>query len=46
MNVSNVNVRITNNNAVYVDYSKNGKALNAAFMTWADFIKWLSAEVL
>lgn len=44
--IVNLNVRVLSNDAIFVQYQENGKALDAAFMTWEDYIAWLSAKVL
>lgn len=42
----NYNIRVLGNGAVFVQYLENGKACDAAFMNWGDFITWLSGKVL
>lgn len=44
MNVNNINARLCDNGAVFVQYDDLGKAKNAAFMSWADFITWLTVR--
>ena len=43
--IVNLNVRVLTNNAVFVQYQEDGKAKDAAFLTWAEFIAWLTAKV-
>lgn len=38
----NLCVRVLGNGAVFVQYSEDGKAKDAAFMSWPDFIAWLA----
>lgn len=44
MQIVNLNVRVCTNGAIFVQYSKGGKALDAAFIDWQGFISWLSLE--
>jgi len=43
--IVNINARILTNNAVFVQYSENGKAKDAAFLSWADFITWFTKQI-
>lgn len=43
--VANLNVRVLTNKAIFVQYQEDGKAKDAAFLTWADFIEWLAGLV-
>ena len=44
--VTNLNVRTTGNGAIYVQYHEDGKAKDAAFVSWSEFVAWLSNKVL
>ena len=37
----NMNVRVLGNGAVFVGYQEDGKAKDAAFLGWSEFIEWL-----
>jgi hypothetical protein len=41
----NLNVRVLSNGAIFVQYQEQGKSKDAAFLTWAEFIKWLTDQV-
>ena len=43
--LANLNVRVLGNDAIFVSYNEDGKAKDAAFPCWADFIAWLSGAV-
>lgn len=43
--MTNLNVRVLGNKAVFVQYQKDGRALDAAFVDWATFLTWLTQEV-
>lgn len=43
--MTNVNVRVLTNGAIFVQYQEQGKAKDAAFMTWQEFIDWLSLQL-
>lgn len=40
----NMNVRVLGNGAVFVGYNEEGKAKDAAFVGWDEFIKWLEVK--
>ena len=42
----NFNVRLCDNDAVFVQYQHNGGAKEAAFVGWPEFIAWLQEQVL
>lgn len=46
MNLANINARQLTNGAVFVQYQQDGKAKDAAFMTWADFVDWLRTQIV
>ena len=37
----NMNVRVLGNGAIFVGYQEDGKAKDAAFVGWNQFIEWL-----
>jgi hypothetical protein len=41
MPIVNINARVTGNAAVYVQYQEDGKAKDAAFVSWLEFINWM-----
>lgn len=41
----NLNVRKLGNNAILVQYQEDGKAKDAAFLSWIDFIAWLQIKI-
>lgn len=43
--ITNLNVRVLGNGAVFVQYAEDGKAKDAAFLTWEAFIAWLEDKV-
>lgn len=46
VNLANINARQLTNGAVFVQYQQDGKAKDAAFMTWADFVDWLRTQIV
>ena len=44
--MTNLNVRVLGNGAVFVQYQRDGKAMDAAFVDWIAFLEWLEKEVL
>jgi len=44
--VLNFNTRQLSNGAIFVQYQENGKAYDAAFPTWNEYIDWLAKKVL
>ena len=45
MSLVNLTARKLDNGAILVSYQKDGKAKDAAFMCWEDFVSWLSGEL-
>lgn len=43
--VANLNIRVLTNNAIFVQYQEDGKAKDAAFISWTEFLYWLSDTV-
>lgn len=45
--MTNLNIRVLSNGAIFAQYHSGpqGKAYDAAFLTWESFIQWLQAEV-
>lgn len=43
--IFNLNARLLSNGAVFVSYDKGGKRFDAAFMSWDEFVAWLTKEV-
>ena len=43
--IANINARKLTNEAIFVQYTEDGKAKDAAFMSWQDFINWLAAKI-
>lgn len=41
----NLNVRVLGNNAIFVQYQKDGRSQDAAFPSWGEFLDWLAKEV-
>lgn len=41
----NLNVRVLGNGYIFVQYQEEGKAKDAAFISWEDFINWLQSKV-
>ena len=46
MSLANVNARQLSNGAILVQYQQDGKAKDAAFMSWADFASWLHSQIV
>lgn len=44
--MTNLNVRVLGNGAVLAQYQENGKAEDAAFTGWDEFVQWLAGKVL
>ncbi len=42
----NLNVRVLDNGAVFVQYQEDGRAKDAAFIDWSVFLEWLAVKVL
>jgi hypothetical protein len=40
-----MSVRVLGNGAVFVQYHEGGKSKDAAFMSWPEFIEWLTERV-
>ncbi|MDB4552342.1 hypothetical protein N9016_01730 [bacterium] len=40
-----MNIRVLGNGAVFVQYQENGKAEDAAFPSWKEFLEWLTEKV-
>lgn len=45
MALFNVNARKLGNGAIFVQYQQDGKAKDAAFSSWDEYVAWLKAEV-
>lgn len=43
--ITNLNVRVLGNDAIMVQYQQGGKAKDAGFSNWFDFLKWLQQEL-
>jgi hypothetical protein len=43
--MTNIQIRVLTNGAIFVQYQEQGKSKDAAFMTWPEFINWLSLQV-
>jgi hypothetical protein len=41
-----MSVRVLGNGAVFVQYHEGGKSKDAAFMSWPEFIQWLTERVV
>lgn len=41
----NINARVLTNGAVFIRYQEDGKAKDAAFMNWQEFISWLTTTI-
>jgi hypothetical protein len=41
----NINVRVLSNGFIFVNYQQEGKAYNAAFLSWKEFIEWLGDNI-
>lgn len=44
--IVNLNVRVLSNKAIFVQYQADGKALDAAFPSWQEFLEWLAPQVI
>lgn len=44
--IFNLNVRVLGNGAIFVQYQEDGKAKDAAFLAWGEFIAWLTKRVI
>lgn len=44
--MTNLSVRKLGNGAILVQYQEGGKAKDAAFGDWDEFIQWLAGKVL
>ena len=44
--IGSIEVRVLGNDHLYVSYSEGGRAKNAGFSSWQDFIEWLTQTVL
>lgn len=44
--ITNLNVRVLGNTAVFVQYQEDGKMKDAGFATWMLFLRWLEEKVL
>lgn len=42
--ITNVNIRILGNKHVFVQYQRDGKAYDAGFKDWQEFIEWLKEQ--
>ena len=40
----NLNVRVLGNGAILCQYQEGGKAMDAGFMNWGEFIQWLKEK--
>lgn len=45
MAIFNINARQLDNKAIYVQYQQDGKAKDAAFPSWPDFVLWLQKQI-
>lgn len=45
MTLYNVNARKLGNDAIFVSYQVDGKALDAAFQNWEAYVEWLKAAI-
>ena len=45
MNNFTFNVRVLGNGAIFVQYGEDGKAKDAGFQNWDEFITWLTGKV-
>lgn len=43
--ITNLNVRVLGNNAILVQYQKDGKAMDSGFNSWKEFVMWLKEEL-
>lgn len=43
--IVNLNVRVLTNGAIFTQYQENGKAKDAAFSSWQEFLDWLVTVV-
>lgn len=43
--IVNINARKLTNDAIFVQYQQDGRAKDAAFISWDEFIIWFKAEV-
>jgi hypothetical protein len=44
--ITNLNVRVLGNGAIFVSYQEDGKAKDAGFVDWHEFIHWLTDKVI
>ncbi len=42
----NLNIRVLGNGAILVQYQEDGKAKDAGFLSWTDFISWLTEKTI
>jgi len=45
MSLANVNARKLHNNAILVDFHKDGKRFEMAFESWDTYVQWLQNEI-
>ena len=42
--VVNLNIRVLGNGFIFVQYQEAGKAQDAAFPSWKEFVTWLASK--
>ena len=43
--MTNLNIRVLSNGAIFVQYQENGKAFDAGFRNWEEFLEWLPLKI-